>query len=161
MPDMMQLPVMTLPRAVPLQRERQPQDTIPQTRGEREQLGQIIDQYVERVRPVPPLSVEELRRHAEAVLAEAAQPAEVPRLRRRRPQQRRVARSPGHRAVRAAAAAAAQVPAGRRPLPGPVRRVRPALQAVRPLHDSGPAERSRAAGLRRASSPKARRWSWR
>ena len=53
-------------------------------------------------------------------------------------------------AVRAPAAAAAQVPARRRQVPGAVRRIRPALQAVRAVHDSGSAGGGRAARLRRA-----------
>lgn len=62
-----QLPVLQLPRAVPIERERQPQANIPQTRGEREKVKEIVTAYVERVRPVPPLSAPDLRRHAEVV----------------------------------------------------------------------------------------------
>ena len=63
----MELPIITLPRAVPAERVRQPQENIPQTRGERERAREVIAAYVERLRPVPPLSIEELRRHAESV----------------------------------------------------------------------------------------------
>jgi geranylgeranyl diphosphate synthase type II len=61
----MQIPVLNLPRPVPHERERQPQDTIPQTRGERELIKLQARAYVEAYRPVPPLSFEELRRHAD------------------------------------------------------------------------------------------------
>jgi geranylgeranyl pyrophosphate synthase len=61
----MQIPVLNLPRPVPPERERQPQDTIPQTRGERERMKLQVRAYVEANRPTPPLSFEELRRHAD------------------------------------------------------------------------------------------------
>lgn len=61
----MQIPVLTLPRPVPLERERQPQDTIPQTRPDRERMKLQARAYVEANRPTPPLSFEELRRHAD------------------------------------------------------------------------------------------------
>ncbi len=64
---MLELPILSLPRAVPAERERQPQSNIPQTRGEREKAKQVIAQYVLRESPVPPLSGEELRTHARAV----------------------------------------------------------------------------------------------
>jgi geranylgeranyl diphosphate synthase type II len=63
----MNLPVLSLPRAVPAERFRQPQENIPQTRGEREKAKELVAAYVERVRPVPPLSTEELRAHAETL----------------------------------------------------------------------------------------------
>lgn len=65
----MQLPVISLPRAVPVQRVRQPQESIPQTSEEREAARRLIAAYVDQVRPVPPLSLEELRRHAGEVVA--------------------------------------------------------------------------------------------
>ena len=61
----MKIPVLTLPRPVPPERERQPQDTIPQTRPERERMKLQVRAYVEANRPTPPLSFEELRRHAD------------------------------------------------------------------------------------------------
>ena len=61
----MQLPVLVLPRPVAPERERTPQANIPQTRGEREKVKQQVAAYVEKARPVPPLSQEELRQHAE------------------------------------------------------------------------------------------------
>ncbi|MBN2269115.1 MAG: polyprenyl synthetase family protein [Sedimentisphaerales bacterium] len=47
---------------------RPPQDNIPQTRQERDALLQVVAEYVERERPVSPLSIDELRIHAGAVL---------------------------------------------------------------------------------------------
>ncbi len=61
----MQLPIINLPRAVPLQRERQPQENIPQTYSEREQIRYRLRDFVTEVKPVPPLALEDLRRLAE------------------------------------------------------------------------------------------------
>ena len=61
----MELPVISLPRAVPLQRERQPQENIPQTRGEREAIRSGLKSFVAEKNPVPPLSLSELRQLAE------------------------------------------------------------------------------------------------
>ena len=47
---------------------RPPQDNIPQTRQRRDSLLQAVVEYVEREKPVSPLSVDELRIHAGAVL---------------------------------------------------------------------------------------------
>jgi geranylgeranyl diphosphate synthase type II len=47
---------------------RPPQDNIPQTRHQRDSLLQAVADYVERVKPVSPLSVDELRSHARAIL---------------------------------------------------------------------------------------------
>ncbi|HEX4000446.1 MAG TPA: polyprenyl synthetase family protein [Pirellulales bacterium] len=70
----MQLPVIQLPRPVPPQRVRQPQDSIPQTRDQREELHGLIDRYVNQIQPVPPLSIEELRRHTSAVVEQSGLP---------------------------------------------------------------------------------------
>ncbi len=64
----MQIPILTLPRAVPEQKMRPPQDTIPQSREERDAIKQLCVQYVETDKPVPPLSLEELRKHSEKLL---------------------------------------------------------------------------------------------
>jgi len=64
----MELPLITLPRPVPPERVRPPQENIPQTRGERERVLQLVQGYVRRVKPVPPLSVEELRQHCGSVM---------------------------------------------------------------------------------------------
>ena len=47
---------------------RSPQDNIPQTRQERDTLLEALRAYVSEVRPVPPLSLEELRGHTRAVI---------------------------------------------------------------------------------------------
>jgi geranylgeranyl diphosphate synthase, type II len=64
----MKIPVLTLPRPVPPERERQPQDSIPQTRVERERMKLQARAYVEAHRPVPPLSFDELRRHSDTLI---------------------------------------------------------------------------------------------
>jgi geranylgeranyl pyrophosphate synthase len=62
----MLIPLAELPRAVPLQRLRPPQETIPQTPAERERLRILIARYVydNRETIVPPLVVDELKQHA-------------------------------------------------------------------------------------------------
>ena len=65
----MQIPVLTLPRPVPPERERQPQDTIPQTRAERERMKMQARAYVEANRLVTPLAFEELRKHSDRFIA--------------------------------------------------------------------------------------------
>ena len=50
---------------------RQPQDNIPQTKHARDELLAAIRAYVEREHPVPPLTIEELRVHTQAVLEKA------------------------------------------------------------------------------------------
>ena len=66
----MQLPVLSLPRAVPVQRERQPKENIPQTRSERELLRSNLRAFIAEHKPVPPLSTQELRRLSEQFVAE-------------------------------------------------------------------------------------------
>lgn len=70
----MKMPVVSLPRAVPLVPERKPQDNIPQTRAERELLNRVIRKYVAEKNPVPPMPMEELREHADKVIAIAGCP---------------------------------------------------------------------------------------
>jgi len=65
----MQIPILTLPRPVPEQKMRPPQDTIPQTREERDTIKRLCERYVETEKPVPPLSFEELRKHSEILIA--------------------------------------------------------------------------------------------
>jgi geranylgeranyl pyrophosphate synthase len=65
----MSLPLLTLPRAVPLQKDRPPQVTIPATREERERVRMLAQRYVARVKPVIPLSLEELKSHADRMIA--------------------------------------------------------------------------------------------
>lgn len=66
----MDLPLLTLPRSVPAQPTRPPQETIPQTRAEREWVRSVVQKYVGRVKPVLPLSLRELREHAETILSD-------------------------------------------------------------------------------------------
>jgi geranylgeranyl diphosphate synthase type II len=61
----MQIPILTLPRPVPEQKMRPPQDTIPQSREERDAIKRLCEVYVETDKPVPPLSLEELRKHSQ------------------------------------------------------------------------------------------------
>ena len=63
------LPVITLPKLVAVPRVRQPQANIPQTSAERDAVRRMAQQYVDDVQPVPPLSLEELRRHSAELVA--------------------------------------------------------------------------------------------
>src|SRR5256714_3111513 len=49
-----------------------PQDTIPQSREERDQIKRLCEKYVETEKPVPPLSFEELRKHSQNLIAQNA-----------------------------------------------------------------------------------------
>lgn len=66
-----------LPRAVPVQAGRRPQENIPQTRLEREGLKLVIARYVETYRDTltPPLVMDELRVHAERIVVRAGMPS--------------------------------------------------------------------------------------
>jgi geranylgeranyl diphosphate synthase, type II len=66
-----------IPKAVPVMSGRKPQDNIPPTRVEREGLKFVVARYVEanRAALTPPLLLDELRRHAERVVAQAGVPA--------------------------------------------------------------------------------------
>ena len=68
------LPIVSLPRPVPLQKYRTPQENIPQTRTEREQLKSALRAFVLDRKPVPPLSVDELRRLSAEFVAEQQLP---------------------------------------------------------------------------------------
>jgi geranylgeranyl pyrophosphate synthase len=65
----MQFPVLTLPKPVPIQSSRLPQDNIPSTKSERDRLWRLIRDYVHLKSPVPPLSMDELRSHAGEIVA--------------------------------------------------------------------------------------------
>src|SRR5437660_777425 len=65
----MQIPILILPRPVPEQKMRPPQDSIPQTREERDLIRRFCENYIEIEKPVPPLSFEELRKHSENLIA--------------------------------------------------------------------------------------------
>src|SRR3712207_548264 len=67
----MQMPVISLPKAVPVQIMRPPQENIPQTKAEREFVAQRIREYVAAERPVPPMPMDELRVHADKVVERA------------------------------------------------------------------------------------------
>jgi geranylgeranyl pyrophosphate synthase len=60
-----------LPRLLPMQQERPPQETIPQTRLERDRVRALVESYVADVKPVPPMPVDELREHATAIVERA------------------------------------------------------------------------------------------
>ncbi len=47
---------------------RTPQDNVPQTRKQRELILEVIRRYVAQIEPVPPLSLDELRQHTDAVM---------------------------------------------------------------------------------------------
>ena len=66
----MPIPLVELPRRVPTQRWRPPQENIPQTRAERERIKYLIERYVEeeRSRFVPPFVLDELRHHSEEIV---------------------------------------------------------------------------------------------
>ena len=64
----------SLPRLVPVQQDRAPQVNIPQTLIERSRLKALARAYVDEARPVPPLTADDLRAHAAALLARAGAP---------------------------------------------------------------------------------------
>ena len=61
----MELKIVDLPRAVPLQIERRPKENIPQTRSERESIRSQLRRFVIDRNPVAPLSLAELRQLSE------------------------------------------------------------------------------------------------
>ena len=67
----MEIPLLTLPKPVPLQRMRAPQENIPQTRAERDALALLIKRYVAEVNPIPPMPVPELKEHADRIIERA------------------------------------------------------------------------------------------
>ena len=64
----------SLPRVLPVQHERAPQANIPQTLAEREQLKALVRAYVAEHRPVPPMPADDLREHADRLLATGGVP---------------------------------------------------------------------------------------
>src|SRR5689334_6393985 len=56
-----------LPRLLPMQQERPPQETIPQTRVERDRIRALVESFVAEVKPVPPMPVAELREYATTI----------------------------------------------------------------------------------------------
>lgn len=67
----MQLPLLTLPRAVPLVKDRPPQETVPPTKEQRELVRTLAQRYVAREKVVIPLSLAELQRHADKLVVMA------------------------------------------------------------------------------------------
>lgn len=65
----MQLPLLTLPRAVPMQHDRPPQESVPQSKEQREQVRTLAQRYVAREKLVIPLSFDELKTHADKLIA--------------------------------------------------------------------------------------------
>jgi len=61
---------LTLPAQVPRQHQRPVQSNIPAEKGLRVLLKKRVEEHLERVGVVPPLTVDELREHATAVLAQ-------------------------------------------------------------------------------------------
>lgn len=65
----MQLTIISPPRTVPVQADRQPKENIPQTRGQREWIRAELRRFVTEVKPVPPISNGLLREYAEQFVA--------------------------------------------------------------------------------------------
>ncbi len=66
---------LVIPRPVPRPLSRKPKDNVPQTRPERERALAAVRTYVVEFNPVPPLPVEDLKIHADRVLANLRWPA--------------------------------------------------------------------------------------
>src|SRR5688572_27009420 len=65
----MQIQPLSLPRLAPPARFRQPKKNIPQTILHRNQMLQQVRHYVKEFALVPPMPMDELRRHAEKLVA--------------------------------------------------------------------------------------------
>src|SRR3954469_10499138 len=65
----MQSSPIIIPRPVPVQRFRPPKHNIPQTAMQRTQILQAVRQYVAEHKPVPPLPSDELKVHADKLVA--------------------------------------------------------------------------------------------
>lgn len=65
----MQLSIIQPPRMVPVQADRPPKENIPQTRGERERIRTQLRRFVAEMKPVPPISVGQLREYSEQFVA--------------------------------------------------------------------------------------------
>lgn len=66
----MQTAPITIPRPVPLQRVRPPKKNIPQTKIQRDFVLKAVRQYVAEHNPVPPTPLEELKVHADRLIAQ-------------------------------------------------------------------------------------------
>lgn len=69
----MQLPVLVLPKQVPVLPSRKPQPNIPQTRWERERLKTVVSEYVNArsAELTPPIPLEDLRVRADEIVQSA------------------------------------------------------------------------------------------
>src|SRR3982751_4246533 len=65
----MPLPLLALPQAVPQQKMRKPQENVPQTKAQRDHVARVVREYVRTHNPVPPMPMDELRVHAEKIIA--------------------------------------------------------------------------------------------
>ena len=65
----MQSITLTLPRPVPMQKFRTPKKNIPQTLPERTAILGAVRNYVAEFNPVPPMPTEELKEHADKLVA--------------------------------------------------------------------------------------------
>jgi len=62
------IPLVQLPAYIPGRPERPPQEQVPATRELRQHVQKLVVEYVNDVKPVPPLAMDELRVHAEALI---------------------------------------------------------------------------------------------
>lgn len=60
---------LSMPRPIPPQRVRAPKRNIPQTLGERTHYLHVIRNYVAEFNPVPPMPLDQLKEHADRLLA--------------------------------------------------------------------------------------------
>src|SRR5882672_4572846 len=69
--------LVTLPRQVPVQNGRPPQETIPATLFERERIKNLVRSYVDARRDTltPPLLIDELKDHAEKIVSAQSLPS--------------------------------------------------------------------------------------
>ncbi|MBI3853314.1 MAG: polyprenyl synthetase family protein [Verrucomicrobia bacterium] len=65
----METATLVIPRPVPQQRVRAPKKNIPQTTIERAHILQLVRHYVAEYNPVPPLPADELKVHADKIVA--------------------------------------------------------------------------------------------
>ncbi len=68
---MMPEATLALPKMVPVQKVRPPKENIPQTKLERDQILEVVRDYMEEKKLVPPLSFGELRAHSDSVVQRA------------------------------------------------------------------------------------------
>ena len=108
----MLLPLLTLPRAVPMVKDRPPQDSVPPTKEQRELVRTLAQRYVARREGGHPAVARRTAKARHQARRDGRAGREVHELRRRGAERRGQPRSTRVRALRPPAAAAAQVPAG-------------------------------------------------